>query len=57
MKKKSKSKNKKMNMGGMISTANPMDKPTSSSTGLSQTTMSRGGMPKKYGIVDNLKRK
>ena len=57
MKKKSKSKKKKMNMGGMISTANPMDKPTSSSTGLSQTTMSRGGMPKKYGIVDNLKRK
>ena len=48
---------KKMNMGGMISSANPMNKPTSTSTGLSQTTMSRGGMPKKYGIVDNLKRR
>ena len=52
-----KMKKKKMNMGGMISSANPMNKPISTSTGLSQTTMSRGGMPKKYGIVDNLKRR
>ena len=52
-----KRKGMKMNMGGMISSANPMNKPTSTSTGLSQTTMSRGGMPKKYGIVDNLKRR